>query len=655
MMKWLKPILFAFVFFNPIVLLLLFKNYWIAIFIPLAIIIGGYYVSKMKSFRLVVWLFNIFAIVGIALCAELIFRTLYPTKNVPNIYETRGNYYFNKPYLNQKFEDEEFNSRYLTNCQGYRIDLLSNPSDSIRRCDWIFIGDSFTQGAQVNYDEMFTSLVYKDFPDKVIVNAGMSGAGLYESLNYLKDKGKELKPQRVILQIGTFNDFYNIVERHAGLSEYLMEHSDLYRYIQYNLFDSPTLPLGRWTEPFFDNPEENSKFNIFYRQSSDQKETDRSAFKEILAKFKNETDKIGAELVVMLIPSKEQTSEEMLTEVLNKFNIKSDEVDMTAPNELTKEICQTLDIPLIDLYNPFRASSKFPFYQRDEHLNQVGHQIIAHELKSTFNGESGRYETFSMGNRNERYPTFYDDGVSVLYQSQESEVYRIETSNLIHTRADLVWESPKNLIHPMISKDSKWLVFTQGDQDKGETDVILFNRDSGIDTKVNPLGFRGAIPTFSNDSRYLAYPKWRDNENPVIAVYDIEASKEIAEIGKRNTELWRPIFSPNDKIVYFIEMNDRGHFEIKGFDIASGNISDILKTDYNIWDIAISPSGEKICYAGNKDGNWDLFLYDIPTKKIRQLTKSIGNEWDPVFYSEDEIWFAGEFGTNNGIYHIRIN
>lgn len=654
-MKWLKPILFAFVFFNPIVLLLLFQSYWIALLIPLVIIIGGYYVSKMKSFRLVVWLFNIFAIVGIALCAELVFRTLYSSKNVPNIYETRGNYYFNKPFLNQRFDDEEFNSRYLTNCQGYRIDLLSNPSDSIRRCDWLFIGDSFTQGAQVNYDEMFSSLVYKDFPDKVIVNAGMSGAGLCESLNYLKDKGTELKPQCVILQIGAFNDFYNIVERRAGWSEYLMEHSDLYRYIQYNLFDSPTLPLGRWTEPFFDNPEENSKFNIFYRQTSDQKEADKRAFKEILSKFKNETDKIGAELVVMLIPSKEQTSDEMLTEVMNKFSIKSDELNMTAPNTLTKEVCQALDIPLIDLYDSFRDSSKFPFFQRDEHLNQVGHQIIARELKSSFTNESGRYEIFSAENGNERYPTFYDDGISILYQSQESDLYRILSSNPIHTREDLVWESPKELIHPMISKDGKWLVFTQGDQEKGETDVILFNRESGVDTKVNPSGFRGAIPSFSNDSRYLAYPKWRDNENPVIVVYDIEASKEIEEIGKRNTEVWRPIFSPNDEIIYFIEMNDRGHFEIKGFDIASGNISDILKTGYNIWDIAISPSGEKICYAGNKDGNWDLFLYDIPTKNIRQLTKSIGNEWDPIFHSEDEIWFAGEFGTNNGIYHTRIN
>ena len=50
----------------------------------------------------------------------------------------------------------------------------------------------------------------------------------------------------------------------------------------------------------------------------------------------------------------------------------------------------------------------------------------------------------------------------------------------------------------------------------------------------------------------------------------------------------------------------------------------------------------------------DLFLYDVISKQVQQLTHSIGNEWDPVFYSEDEIWFAGEFGINNGIYHLSI-
>lgn len=101
-------------------------------------------------------------------------------------------------------------------------------------------------------------------------------------------------------------------------------------------------------------------------------------------------------------------------------------------------------------------------------------------------------------------------------------------------------------------------------------------------------------------------------------------------------------------------MNDEDCFEIQKYDIVSKKTMPVLKTGYNIWDIAVSPSGNKICYAGNKDGNWDLFLYDLTSKQLRQLTHSTGNEWDPVFYSEDEIWFAGELGINNGIYHINI-
>ena len=653
-MKWLKPILFTVIFFNPIVLLILFKSYWISLLIPVVIVLGGYYVSKIKNLRWVVWLFNIFAIVGISLNAELIFRSLYADKDVPNIYEVRGKYYFNKPYLNQRFDDEEFNSRYITNCQGYRIDLLSDANDSIMQCDWLFLGDSFTQGAQVNYDEMFSSLLYSDFPDKVIVNAGMSGAGLYESLNYLRDEGVRLHPKRILLQIGAFNDFYNIREREAGWSEYLMEHSDLYRYIQYNLIDNPVLPLGRWTEPFFDNKEENSKYNIFYKESSNEKEADKVAFTEVLSKFKKEADKINAELVVMLIPSKEQISDEMLNEVCKRFDISNDELDMTATNKMTREACNSLGIGLIDLYDCFRQSDKFPFFMQDEHLNPDGHKLIASVMKSAFATEKAKYNVFSHRNKNERYPTFFDDGMSVLFQSQEAETYLIKASNLIRSREENIWTSPKELIHPTISKNGEWLAFTQGDQDRGETDVILYNRNTGTDLRVNPAGFRGAIPTFSNDSRFIVYPKWKDNENPIISIYDIEKRAEVQTIGDKATECWRPIFAPNDSIIYYIRMESDGLFGIRKFNIATKEDCKVLKTKYNIWDIAISPNGDKIAYAGNKDSNWDLFLLDIVSNKVSQLTKTIGNEWDPVFYNDDEIWFAGEFGINNGIYHLQL-
>lgn len=654
-MKWLKPILFAFVFFNPIVLLILFKSYWIAFLIPLLIVVGGYFITQAHKLRLTVWLFNIFAIVGIALNTELVFRQLYSEKSVPNIYEVRGNYYFNKPYLNQRFDDEEFNSRYLTNCQGYRIDFLSNTKDSIKECDWLFLGDSFTQGAQVNYDEMFSSLLYRDFPDKIIVNAGMSGAGLYESLNYLRDEGMQLKPKRIFIQIGAFNDFYNIRSREAGWSEYLMEYSDLYRYLQYNLLDNPTLPLGRWTEPFFASREKNANFNIFFKESSDLKEKDREEFECVISQFKDEANKIGAELIILLVPTKEQISEGMQNEVMDKFGIKDSELDMLASNTLTSEVCYKYNIELIDLLDSFKSSDKFPFFMRDEHLNTLGHQLIANEISSYLSGEREKYSIFSRGNYNDRYPTIVDDGHGILFQTQEQELYKIALSDQLHNQEDVLWSSPKELIHPTKSKDGSWLAFTQGEQERGETDVVLFNFITGKDWTVNSKGYHAAIPAFSNDSKLIAYPQWRGNESPQIAIYDIEKKSVIDQINNNGKECWRPIFAPDDSLIYYIRMGGGSKFSVYSYNLSEKKSKEVLMTDYNIWDIAISPTGKYLAYAGNKDGNWDIFIYDLVSNTTIQVTKSLGDEWDPAFgITDDDLWFAGVFGINNGIYRMRL-
>lgn len=233
-------------------MLLLLTRSWIASTVTISIIlISAYLISKSKSLYLKVWAFNLCAITSIGFHAELLFREFLADKNIPNLYDIHGKYYFNKPFLDREFHTNEYVSTYKTNCQGYRMDNLTNAYDTVKACDWLFIGDSFTQGAQVNYSDLYTTLLFRNFPNKTIVNAGISGAGLYDELNYFKDKGKELRPKVVFLQIGVFNDFFNIKEKSATYQDYLMEESDLYRYLAYNVFSTDSLPLGRWTEPFF--------------------------------------------------------------------------------------------------------------------------------------------------------------------------------------------------------------------------------------------------------------------------------------------------------------------------------------------------------------------------------------------------------------------
>lgn len=626
----------------------------IAFLLPILIVVLGFVFSKVRSLRLKVWMFNLAAIASILFHAEVIFTMVYADKDIPNLYELHGKYYFNKPYLDQQFNDPEFVTRYKTNIQGYRVDDLSSQDQKIEKCDWLFIGDSYTQGAQVDYNQLFSSLIYKDFPDKVIVNAGISGAGLYDELNYFKDKGKDLSPKLVFLQIGAFNDFMNIKEHVPSLQDYIMEWSALYRYFEYNIANSDELLLGRWTEPFFPDKEDNVDNNIFFMQTSDYKEADKKAFKDCISEFKKEVESVGGKLILVFIPSKEQVSPELLEEVLKAYNINKEDIDLTVPNKLCQSVASELGLKLYDLTTDFCQSKTFPFFAHDEHMNIVGHQLIADRIVKELSSISGKYDYLSEGNYHERYPTIHADG-TMVYQSQTEHYYTINRLNINNGNREELWRGVNELVHPMISSDDRYLVFTEGEQESLNTDVILYDFVNQSQIVINKKPSKGSIPFIGKSATKIVFPCWTLEQTiPHIVIYDIATGKQTQF--EDGAECWRPVFSNDERYIYYIQKGTRdSNFVIKKYDLTTGERSIVLKRPYDIWDIAVSPSGKYIAYAGNKDANWDLFIYDIDHKQIRQITHTIGEEWDPAFgVSDDELWFAGVFGINDGIYHIRL-
>lgn len=648
-------ILWALLLWNPLLLLMLSKSWVATLVITALLVFVALFVSKSKCLRLKVWAFNLCAISSIALHSELLFREFNSGRNIPNLYELHGNYYFNKPYLQKEFRTNEYVSSYKTNCQGYRMDDLSNADDTIKNCDWLFIGDSFTQGAQVNYSELFTTRLFSSFPNKIIVNGGISGAGLYDELNFFKDKGKQLSPNVVFLQIGVFNDFFNIKEHSATYQDYLMEKSDLYRFLAYNVFSTDSLPLGRWTEPFFPTAEENRDFNILYKEESEQKMADKKAFERCLKEWKEEVEKIGAKLIVLLIPSKEQVSPVLLKEVMDKYNIVASQLDMTAPNQLFASTASTLGIRSIDLTTDFQSSKDFPFFSNDEHLNAIGHKLIADALSKEMRQYADGTQYISKANVHERYPMFYSQDSTLLYQGQDRNKYLLLTRTGKEDMPHTLVSSFEELVHPAYSPDMRYLVYTEGNQESCETDVILQDNVLGTSQKVNQSNKYAAIPMFNHSGTLLAMPQWSNESKQVanIYIYDLSQGRFVKHI-KSDMECWRPIFSLDDKSVFFIKKEK--FFTVKRYDFSSGKTIDVLSLPFDIWDIALSPSGKHLVFAGNKDGNWDLFRYTFSTKDVKQLTHTKGNEWDPAFGINDcDLWFAGTFGFNDGIFYRRID
>lgn len=648
-------ILLALLMWNPLLLLMLSKSWNVTLAITALLLFIAFFVSKSNSLRIKVWAFNLCAISSIAMHSELLFREFCSDRNIPNLYELHGDYYFNKPYLQQEFRTNEYVSKYKTNCQGYRMDDLSNADDTIKSCDWLFIGDSFTQGAQVDYCELFTTRLFSSFPNKVIVNGGISGAGLYDELNFFRDKGKYLSPNVVFLQIGVFNDFFNIKEHSATYQDYLMEKSDMYRYLAYNVFTTDSLPLGRWTEPFFPTVEDNRNFNILYKEESEQKTADKKAFVSCLKLWKEEVEKVGAELVVLLIPSKEQVSSVLLQEVMDRYNITASQLDMTAPNRLFTSTASSLGIRSIDLTTDFQNSKEFPFFSHDEHLNPIGHKLITDALSKEIRKNAIGTQYVSKANMHERYPMFYSQDSTLLYQGQDRNKYlllcRSSKEDIPHTLVS----SFEELVHPAFSPDMRYLVYTEGNQECSETDVIL--RDNVLETsrKVNQSNMYAAIPMFNHSGTLLAMPQWtQDNKLAAnIYIYDLSKEKTVTHI-ESDTECWRPIFSIDDNSLFFIQKEK--FFSVKRYDLLNGKISDVLSLPFDIWDITLSPSGKHLVFAGNKDGNWDLFRYTFSSKDLKQLTYTKGNEWDPTFGTNDcDLWFAGTFGFNDGIFYSRLD
>lgn len=651
--KQTNCILLALLMWNPLMLLLLTKSWGITAMVTIAVVAISFMVSTSPNLRVKVWAFNLCALSSIAFHSELLFREFLSDKDVPNLYELHGKYYFNKPFLDKEFRTNEYVSSYKTNCQGYRIDNLSNAYDSIKTCDWLFIGDSFTQGAQVNYEDLYTTQLFRSFPDKTIVNAGISGAGLYDELNYFKDKGKDLKPKVVFLQIGVFNDFFNIKERSATFQDYLMEKSDLYRYFAYNIASTDSLPLGRWTEPFFPSRQENIDYNILFKEKSEVKIADMKAFKTCIHAWKKEVESIGAKLVLFLIPSKEQVSPALLNEVMTKYNITSKQLDMTAPNRLFEKVSKTLNLDHYDLTQSFCNSEDFPFFNQDEHLSASGHDIVASELSKNLQNYFSSTKLISQGNHHDRYPSFCGD--YLLYQCQDLDGgYLICSQCLDGTNRQILVKSYEELVHPTLSKNGRYLAYTEGNQESSETDVIIRDMALRTEHRINNNKQYAAIPMFNHQETMLALPTWDRNRTTSanIAIYSIERNCIVKEVPSK-VECWRPIFSNDDKLIFYIQKEK--YFKIMTFDLESGAKSVILSLPFDIWDITLSPSGNYIVFAGNKDGNWDLFSYSLKTRKVRQLTKTIGNEWDPAFGKSDEdLFYAGTFGVNDGIFYKKI-
>jgi Tol biopolymer transport system component len=659
-------LLTTFLLLNPLILYIVSKSIIFSLLLPIATSALLLYIYNSTKYKIATtYFFNLVFIMAVFITAEAIFNSNFNEFNVENLYSIKKNYYFNQPYLDKVFNDKEFTVNYKTNKQGLRIGFEDDPKVEIEQVDWLFIGDSYTQGAQVQFEDLYSTILNDSLPNKIIVNAGISGFGLPDEYNYYISEGRKLKPNKVFLQICNFNDFMNVVEKEPGFSDYLMEYSNFARFLLYGFkYANPAeLPLGRWTEPFYPDEESNKNYNIFYKVSSPSKEKDLIKFKAYLSKINQEVTKDGAQLIVLQIPTKEQIYYKFFEEVVQSFNIDITKLDMNLPNKILREECEKLGVELIDLSDAFTSSEYEVYYQYDEHLNSHGHLAVTREILNHLNNDSlaSKKNIFlSKNNAGDRYPNFLQDSTHLSYQSMRDGNMELFISDKDLTNSRRITFNKVDEIHPWVSPDGNKVVFTEESLDRTLSKIVIMNLD-GSDRKhlTNGNDTFGAIASFNKIGTSLAYAEWRTNQsgnysNPYIVVLDLAKGTKKA-VTLDSSESWRPVFSPVGNHIYFISKAENKKFDIYSLNLNTNKRINLTNSDYDEWDPAISNDGRYLAYAGKKDENWDLFILDLVDGTRKQLTQTKGNEWDPCFSPNGrELYFAGTFGFKNGIYKMAL-
>jgi tricorn protease len=160
----------------------------------------------------------------------------------------------------------------------------------------------------------------------------------------------------------------------------------------------------------------------------------------------------------------------------------------------------------------------------------------------------------------ERYPVISPDSKAVAYFSDESGEYRLHIRNLENNSVKKIEieKQPSFYMGLAWSPDSKTLVFA-------DRRLNLWTADAaaGTASKIDTTPYSAQVewsPSFSQDSRFMAYQKRMKNRTGTIFIYDRDQKKSF-QVTDGITHCQTPVFDANGKYLYFASSMNAGTSE----------------------------------------------------------------------------------------------
>jgi hypothetical protein len=220
-------------------------------------------------------------------------------------------------------------------------------------------------------------------------------------------------------------------------------------------------------------------------------------------------------------------------------------------------------------------------------------------------------------------------------------------------------------------------IFTGNRRDQEYDIVLVSSKDGGV--------VRNLTPGFDKDMgfQYLSIPGTRWNTVPWmswgpggdriafiarlgkgkgIVIEDVVSRKILHRIELNVDEPESPCFSPDGRTIAFAGLQN-AKSDLFIVDVESGQVSNLTQDQFYNYAPIFAPDGKSIVYLARVSGNEKLFRLDLATKKATQVTFGTHDDAAARFMDADTIVFAStaidpaqtvdpEVARNGNIYNL---
>ena len=253
------------------------------------------------------------------------------------------------------------------------------------------------------------------------------------------------------------------------------------------------------------------------------------------------------------------------------------------------------------------------------------------------------------------YPRFSPDGKKIFYISNKSADYfglsgiysyntetKVDKNIVSSVRSTYDWIPGQNkIVYARLSEDNP--------NGYNVHDIYSYNLNSEEEIRLT-FDLRANQPAVSNDGKKIVFLFQKDGTTN-LGIIDIDGKnfKKLTDY-KNGEQVYNPKFSNDGSFIIF-DYSYANTRDIAKVSSNGGQVEFVLASDDDERNPVFDELGNLI-YASDETGIFNLYSYNLVTKKKKQLTNVIGGAFMPDVDEKGNIVYAGYTSTGYKIFYL---